>query len=92
LRELRDYQTAIKLFDESAEEIVGAALRKQVETSLSEAVDVARAPGKARDPAAVVEVSHSSVQAGCPPQCWLSSRWLLLLLACDAVNPESENC
>jgi hypothetical protein len=30
LRELRDYQQTIKLFDESAEEIVRDALRKQV--------------------------------------------------------------
>jgi hypothetical protein len=56
LRELRDYQLAIKLFDESAEEIVREASRKQVETSLAAAVEIARSPGKARDPAAVVEV------------------------------------
>uniref|UniRef100_A0A383VE54 Uncharacterized protein n=1 Tax=Tetradesmus obliquus TaxID=3088 RepID=A0A383VE54_TETOB len=59
LRELRDYQLAIKLFDESAEEIVREASRKQVEASLERAVEIARSPGKARDPAAVVEtLSH----------------------------------
>jgi hypothetical protein len=58
LRELRDYQLAIKLFDESAEEIVREATRKQVEGSLATAVEIARSPGKARDPAAVVEVSE----------------------------------
>jgi hypothetical protein len=56
LRELRDYQQQIKLFDESAEEIVREALRKQVEGWLQQAVDIARAPGRQRDPAAVVEV------------------------------------
>jgi hypothetical protein len=35
LRELRDYQQQIKLFDESAEEIVREALRKQVGGSSS---------------------------------------------------------
>eukprot|EP00879_Flechtneria_rotunda_P009976 GHRR01010432.1.p1 GENE.GHRR01010432.1~~GHRR01010432.1.p1 ORF type:complete len:735 (+),score=296.51 GHRR01010432.1:437-2641(+) len=55
LRELRDYQQAIKLFDESAEEIVRDSLRKQIEGWLATAVEIARTPGKARDPAAVVE-------------------------------------
>ncbi|KAF8060559.1 SULTR2 [Scenedesmus sp. PABB004] len=55
LRELRDYQTAIKLFDESAEEAVRAAMRGVVEASLARAVEITRAPGKARDPAAIVE-------------------------------------
>lgn len=57
LRELRDYQVSIKLFDESAEEIVREATRQQVEQWLAAAVEVARSPGKAKDPAAVVEVS-----------------------------------
>ncbi|KAF6255592.1 hypothetical protein COO60DRAFT_1641425 [Scenedesmus sp. NREL 46B-D3] len=55
LRELRDYQLAIKLFDESAEEIVREASRRQVEAGLATAVEIARSPGKARDPARVVE-------------------------------------
>jgi hypothetical protein len=38
LRELRDYQQQIKLFDESAEEIVREALRKQVRCLLGAAV------------------------------------------------------
>eukprot|EP00878_Enallax_costatus_P008337 GHUV01008715.1.p1 GENE.GHUV01008715.1~~GHUV01008715.1.p1 ORF type:complete len:884 (+),score=360.27 GHUV01008715.1:261-2912(+) len=55
LRELRDYQAQIKLFDESAEEIVREASRTMVENWLAKAVEIARSPGKARDPAAVVE-------------------------------------
>jgi hypothetical protein len=36
---------------------VREATRKQVEASLATAVEIARSPGKAKDPAAVVEVS-----------------------------------
>jgi glutamate synthase domain-containing protein 1 len=71
LRELRDYQLAIKLFDESAEEIVREATRKQVEASLATAVEIARSPGKARDPAAVVEVRGAADAADAAASCCL---------------------
>jgi len=54
LRELRDYQVSIKLFDESAEELVRASARKHVETHLEKAVEAARGQGSKKDPATVV--------------------------------------
>ncbi|PNW77802.1 hypothetical protein CHLRE_10g452450v5 [Chlamydomonas reinhardtii] len=54
LRELREKQTAIKLFDETAAEVVKEAARKTVEAHLSKAVELSKATGKMRDVASLV--------------------------------------
>lgn len=46
LRELRDYQLSIKMYDSSAQEAVRDAARKTVEKHLERAVEAAKAPAK----------------------------------------------
>ena len=47
---------SIKLFDESAEELVRGAARRHVEAHLEKAVEAARGQGSKKDPATVVAV------------------------------------
>mmetsp|Transcript_30974 Transcript_30974/g.68639 ORF Transcript_30974/g.68639 Transcript_30974/m.68639 type:complete len:1037 (+) Transcript_30974:146-3256(+) len=59
LRELRDEQLAIKMMDESAEEVVREAARKHVEGQLTKAMEAIRATGKNKDLATMMaSVSH----------------------------------
>ncbi|GIL58607.1 hypothetical protein Vafri_13622 [Volvox africanus] len=55
LRELREKQTAIKLMDETAAEVVRDAARKTIESHLLKAIEVAKSTGKARDITLLVE-------------------------------------
>eukprot|EP00877_Chromochloris_zofingiensis_P006644 jgi/Chrzof1/2232/Cz11g07180.t1_TIC110[v5.2] len=58
LRELRDYQLSIKMYDSSAQEAVRDAARKTVEKHLERAVEAAKAPAKVRDTFVVVDALH----------------------------------
>ncbi|GLC39997.1 hypothetical protein PLESTB_000120100 [Pleodorina starrii] len=59
LRELREKQTAIKLMDETAAEVVRDAARKTIESHLQKAIEVSKATGKARDITLLVEEVHA---------------------------------
>ena len=64
LRELRDYQAAVKLMDDVAEDAVRAAARAHVERGVAEAVKIVRASSKARDPAKVVAALKAVLDYG----------------------------
>jgi hypothetical protein len=56
LRELRDFQQHIKMFDETATELVKEYMRKHAEKLVTSAVDRMRTPGKGKDYTPVLEV------------------------------------